>query len=146
MYSSPQYDEKQTSSKFKRDICIPFLAKSSETVFEEKWKICLSMLQHRVTVVMCRSKGIARYLLLFNCFLEAMEVWLFQLNVWQLTRTWILIHAANLEMRDSDPEGTLEEDRKASEGFLNWSVLQLEGYVMNQYLPRDQHNGKHAKT
>jgi hypothetical protein len=49
-------------------------------------------------------------------------------------------------MRDSDPEGTLEEDRKASEGFLNWSVLQLEGYVMNQYLPRDQHNGKHAKT
>jgi hypothetical protein len=57
-------------------------------------------------------------------------------------------------MRDSDCEVTLEEDRKASESFLNWSMLQLEGYVMNQCLqeqnaitlPHDQHGGKHAQT
>lgn len=37
--------------------------------------------------------------------------------------------AANLEMRDSDPEATLEADRKASESFLNRSALLLDSYV-----------------
>ncbi|PUZ39948.1 hypothetical protein GQ55_9G384500 [Panicum hallii var. hallii] len=41
---------------------------------------------------------------------------------------------ANLEMRDSDPEATLEADRKASVSFLNKSTLQLESYEMYQYL------------
>ncbi|TVU31565.1 hypothetical protein EJB05_23254 [Eragrostis curvula] len=40
---------------------------------------------------------------------------------------------ANLEMRNSDPEAALEADKKASENFLNWSTLQLEGYPMDQY-------------
>ncbi|CAN6324469.1 unnamed protein product [Urochloa humidicola] len=52
---------------------------------------------------------------------------------------------ANLETKDSDPEATLEADRKASESFLNQSPLQLESYGMNQHtqekhtaaLPRD---------
>ncbi|OEL31223.1 hypothetical protein BAE44_0007757 [Dichanthelium oligosanthes] len=40
---------------------------------------------------------------------------------------------ANLEMRDSDPEATLEADRQASESFLNQSTLQLERYEMYQH-------------
>ncbi|GJM91562.1 hypothetical protein PR202_ga07944 [Eleusine coracana subsp. coracana] len=38
---------------------------------------------------------------------------------------------ANLEMRDSDPEATLEADRKASESFLNHSTDKLERYAMD---------------
>ncbi|XP_062205867.1 uncharacterized protein LOC133907788 [Phragmites australis] len=40
---------------------------------------------------------------------------------------------ANIEMRDSDPEATLEADRKASESFLNRSMLLLERYAMHQH-------------
>ncbi|KAF8728199.1 hypothetical protein HU200_018788 [Digitaria exilis] len=46
--------------------------------------------------------------------------------------TELLIHAANLEMRDSDPE-TSEEDQKASESFLNQCTLQLESYEKKQH-------------
>jgi hypothetical protein len=35
-------------------------------------------------------------------------------------------------MRDSDPEATLEAERKTSENFLNRSMLQLERYAMDQ--------------
>ncbi|GJN20205.1 hypothetical protein PR202_gb07553 [Eleusine coracana subsp. coracana] len=38
-------------------------------------------------------------------------------------------------MRDSDPEVTFEADTEASEGFLNWSVLQLERCAMDQCTP-----------
>uniref|UniRef100_K4AM26 Uncharacterized protein n=1 Tax=Setaria italica TaxID=4555 RepID=K4AM26_SETIT len=52
---------------------------------------------------------------------------------------------ANLEMRDGDPEATLEADQKAIESFLNQSMLQPESYDMYQHkqeqhtaaLPRD---------
>ncbi|CAL4940782.1 unnamed protein product [Urochloa decumbens] len=40
---------------------------------------------------------------------------------------------ANLQMRDSDPEATLEADRKASESFLDQNTLQLESYEMYQH-------------
>ncbi|XP_004986777.1 uncharacterized protein LOC101755428 isoform X1 [Setaria italica] len=46
---------------------------------------------------------------------------------------------ANLEMRDSDPEATLEADRKASERFLNQSTLQLESHEMYQHTEQQQH-------
>ncbi|CAL4932440.1 unnamed protein product [Urochloa decumbens] len=45
---------------------------------------------------------------------------------------------ANLQMRDSDPEATLEADRKASESFLNQSTLQLESYEMYQHTQQQQ--------
>ncbi|KAG0550100.1 hypothetical protein BDA96_01G310700 [Sorghum bicolor] len=45
---------------------------------------------------------------------------------------------ANLEMRDSDPEATLEADLKASESFLNQSTLQLESYAMSRHT-QEQH-------
>jgi hypothetical protein len=56
-------------------------------------------------------------------------------------------------MRDSDPEATLEADRKTSENFLNWSMLQLERYAMDQDTqerhaaawPHEQLGGKHDK-
>ncbi|CAN6311773.1 unnamed protein product [Urochloa humidicola] len=46
---------------------------------------------------------------------------------------------ANLQMRDSDPEATLEADQKASESFLNQSMLQLESYEMYQRAQQQQH-------
>ncbi|CAL4923986.1 unnamed protein product [Urochloa decumbens] len=46
---------------------------------------------------------------------------------------------ANLQMRDSDPEATLEADRKASESFLNQSSLQLESYEVYQHTEQQQH-------
>nr|CAB3495169.1 unnamed protein product [Digitaria exilis] len=45
---------------------------------------------------------------------------------------------ANLEMRDSDPEATLEADRKVSERFLNQTTLQLESYEMYQHTQQQQ--------
>nr|TKV94745.1 hypothetical protein SEVIR_9G315800v2 [Setaria viridis]TKV94746.1 hypothetical protein SEVIR_9G315800v2 [Setaria viridis] len=42
-------------------------------------------------------------------------------------------------MRDSDPEATLEADRKASERFLNQSTLQLESHEMYQHTEQQQH-------
>ncbi|ONM00121.1 uncharacterized protein [Zea mays] len=39
---------------------------------------------------------------------------------------------ANLEMRDSDPEATLEADLKAGESFVNQRTLQLESYETSQ--------------
>jgi C4-type Zn-finger protein len=41
-------------------------------------------------------------------------------------------------MRDSDPEATLEADRKASEGFLKQSTLQLESHEMYQHTEQQQ--------
>jgi len=57
-------------------------------------------------------------------------------------------------MRDSDPEATLEADRKASESFLNKIALQLESYEMYQHLLQQQAsawpcnplNSKHAQA
>ncbi|CAL4915739.1 unnamed protein product [Urochloa decumbens] len=42
-------------------------------------------------------------------------------------------------MRDSDPEATLEADRKASESFLNQSSLQLKSYEVYQHTEQQQH-------
>lgn len=39
---------------------------------------------------------------------------------------------ANLEMRDSNPEATLEADLKAGESFVNQRTLQLESYETSQ--------------
>jgi hypothetical protein len=57
-------------------------------------------------------------------------------------------------MRDSDPEATLEADRKASESFLNKIALQLESYEMYQHLlqqhasawPCNRLKSKHAQA
>lgn len=71
---------------------------------------------------------------------------LLQYNVWKETE--LLIHAANLETRDSDPEATLEADQKAIESFLNQSMLHPESYEhqhkQEQHtaaLPRDHLKG-----
>jgi len=81
-----------------------------------------------------------------NSFLDAVQ---------QLTRNWAHdLIAANLEMRDSDQEATLEADLKASESFLNQSTLQLESYAMSRHTqeqhaadwPCDHLTGKHAQA
>ncbi|KAL6905386.1 hypothetical protein ACP4OV_002987 [Aristida adscensionis] len=45
---------------------------------------------------------------------------------------------ANLEMRDSDPNATLEADRKASESFISRSTLELERCAI-QWHTEEQH-------
>jgi len=62
--------------------------------------------------------------------------------------------AANLEMRDSDPEATLEADLKVRERLLNHSTLQLESYEMSRHTqeqhavawPCDHLASKHAQA